>query len=93
MATYSGYQLWKTFLALDSSKYPVSGYGDLAFRIYGPWARHLVNILQSSQYFLNVTLITVSGGQGLVQLAAGPSGNGYLCCKSTCSIRTCLGQC
>lgn len=78
---YSGSQLWKQFLGLDSEKYPVKSYGDLAFRIYGRWARHGVNILQSLQFFLNVTLLIVGSGQAIVQLAAGSSGTGKFCCK------------
>jgi hypothetical protein len=41
-----------------------------------------VNVLQSFQFFLNVTLIIVSNGQGLAQMAAGVGGTGFLCCKS-----------
>jgi hypothetical protein len=40
-----------------------------------------VNFLQSFQFFLNVVLIIESSGQGLAQMAQGPSGNGFLCCK------------
>ncbi len=54
-------------------------YGDLAFRIYGKWARIFVNVLQSFQFFLNVSLLIESNGQGLGQMAAGASGTGYLC--------------
>ena len=56
-------------------------YGDVAFRIYGNWARVGVNFLQSFQFFLNVVLIIESSGQGLAQMAAGVNGNGFLCCK------------
>lgn len=78
-AFISGYLVWHQFLGLDSAKYPMIGYGDLGFRIYGRPMRHFFNILQSLQFFLNVTLLIISTGQGLVQLAAGPSGTGYLC--------------
>jgi hypothetical protein len=78
-ATFSGYLLWKQFLGLDSARYPIIGYGDLAYRIYGRTFRHLVNILQSTQFFLNVTILIVANGQSLAQLALGPSGNGFLC--------------
>lgn len=79
MAWYSGMQLWKCFIGLDSTRYPMRNYGDLAFRIFGNWARQGVNVLQSFQFFLNVTLLIVGNGQGLVQMAAGVGGNGYLC--------------
>ncbi|PYH81842.1 hypothetical protein BO82DRAFT_310027 [Aspergillus uvarum CBS 121591] len=79
MAYYSGMQLWKIFNGLDSTRYPMRNYGDVAFRIFGPIARIVVNILQSFQFFLNVTLLIVSNGQGLAQMAAGVSGTGKLC--------------
>lgn len=78
-AGLSGWLMWKQFLGLDSAKYPIIGYGDISFRIYGRVFRHICNILQSSQFFLNVTLLIVSNGQGLAQLAQGADGNGFLC--------------
>lgn len=47
----TGYQLWIMFMHLDSDRYPLKTYGDIAFRIYGPWARYTVNVLQSLQPF------------------------------------------
>jgi hypothetical protein len=79
LAYYSGMQLWKMFVGLDSTRYPMRNYGDVAFRIYGNWARVGVNFLQSFQFFLNVALIITSSGQGLAQMAVGASGNGFLC--------------
>lgn len=81
-AAYSGLQLWKMFVGLDSTRYPMRNYGDLAFRIFGAWARILVNVLQSFQFFLNVALCIESNGQGLAQMAAGANQTGFLCCKS-----------
>ena len=54
----------------------------MAFRIYGKSARIIVNVLQSFQFFLNVTLLIESNGQGLGQMAAGVNNTGYLCCES-----------
>lgn len=79
LACYSGIQLWKMFVGLDSTRYPLRNYGDLAFRVFGTWARHLVNVLQSFQFFLNVTLIIVSNGQGLGQMTGGKSQGKQLC--------------
>jgi len=79
MAFYSGIQLWQQFLGLDSTRYPMRSYGDLAFRVYGKYAKAGVNILQSFQFFLNVALLIESNGQGLAQMAVGPSGTGFLC--------------
>ncbi|KAL9064071.1 MAG: hypothetical protein Q9157_007969 [Trypethelium eluteriae] len=69
LAAYSGWQLWKMFLALDSDRYPMKNYGDIAFRIYGNWARYFVNVLQSLQFFLNVGLLILSNGQSISQLS------------------------
>ncbi|KAI9683299.1 MAG: hypothetical protein M1822_006164 [Bathelium mastoideum] len=69
--SFSGWQLWKMFLALDSDRYPMKNYGDIAFRIFGQWARYFVNILQSLQFFLNVGLLILSNGQSISQLSKG----------------------
>ncbi|CAI7635188.1 hypothetical protein N7533_004642 [Penicillium manginii] len=79
MACYSGMQLWHMFVGLDSTRFPMRNYGDVAFRIFGSWARIVVNFLQSFQFFLNVALLITSNGQGLAQMAAGVGGNGFLC--------------
>ena len=79
MACYSGLQLWKIFVGLDSTRFPMRNYGDVAFRVFGNWARILVNVLQSFQLFLNVTLLIVTNGQGLAQMAVGANGHGFLC--------------
>ncbi|CAI7632362.1 unnamed protein product [Penicillium glandicola] len=79
MACYSGLQLWKIFVGLDSTRFPMRNYGDMAFRVFGNWARICVNVLQSFQFFLNVSLLIVSNGQGLAQMALGANGQGYLC--------------
>lgn len=57
------------FIALDSDRYPMKTYGDFAFRVYGHWAQHFVNVLQSLQFFLNVGLIILSSGQSISQLS------------------------
>lgn len=81
MAYYAAMQLWKMFIGLDSTRYPLRNYGDLAFRVYGTWARIVCNVLQSFQFFLNVVLLIESNGQGIAQMAAGPSGVQTICCK------------
>ena len=63
LAWYSGYQIWQMYIALDSDRYPLKGYGDIAFRIFGSWARHIVNVLQSFQFFLNVALLIIGSGE------------------------------
>lgn len=91
MAGYSGVLLWWQFLGLDSDKYPVKNYGDLAFRIYGNWFRYIVNILQSCQFFLGVTLLIVVNGQGIAQLSQGPNGSKALCFTACLIIFTVAG--
>lgn len=57
------------FLHLDSDRYPLKTYGDVAFRLYGFWARHTVNVLQSIQLLCNVGVIIIGNGQALSQVA------------------------
>jgi hypothetical protein len=85
LAGYTGWQIWRMFLRLDSVYYPMKNFGDIAFRIYGSWARHLVNILQSLQLVLNVGVIIIQNGQGLYQI------NSSICYIVCCVIWTCLG--
>lgn len=69
LAGYSGYLLYDTFLGLDSYQFPLRSFGDMGFRLYGHWIRHLFNILQSIQLVLNVGLIVISNGEALSQAA------------------------
>lgn len=69
MAGYSGYLLWDCFMGLDSYQYPIRNFGDLGFRLYGPWMRHLFNMLEAIQLLLNVGLIVISNGEALSQAA------------------------
>lgn len=54
MALYTGLILWRLFVRLDSARYPVKTYADMAERIFGRAARHIVNVLQSLQLIINV---------------------------------------
>ena len=56
---------------MDSDRYPLKTYGDIAFRIYGEIARHSVNALQSVQLLFNVGIIIIVNGQSLSQVASG----------------------
>ncbi|KAI1610836.1 transmembrane amino acid transporter protein-domain-containing protein [Exophiala viscosa] len=88
LAAYSGYQLWRMYLQLDSDRYPMKGYGDIAFRIYGAWFRHTCNALQSFQFFLNVALIVLTSGQSISQLSKGKLC--FIACMAVCTIFGCL---
>jgi hypothetical protein len=69
MAGYSGYLLWEIFMGLDSYQFPIRSFGDLGYRLMGPPARHVFNVLQALQLFLNVGLIVISNGEALSQAA------------------------
>ena len=71
LSLYTGYQIWRIFIQMDSDRYPMKDFGDLGFRIFGPWARHTCNILQSFQFFLNVGLIIITSGQSISQMSKG----------------------
>ncbi|KZP01571.1 hypothetical protein CALVIDRAFT_508168 [Calocera viscosa TUFC12733] len=77
VACYTGLLLWYLFCRLDSDRFPVRTYGDLAQTIYGPWARHMCTVLQSIQLIINVGTICLSNGQSLSQIVIG--GGGQLC--------------
>jgi len=69
-AAYTGWQIWHMYLALDSDQFPLRTYSDLAGRIFGKTAEHIVNVLQSIQLLFNVAVIILGNGQGLSQVAA-----------------------
>ncbi|EJD50784.1 hypothetical protein AURDEDRAFT_135147 [Auricularia subglabra TFB-10046 SS5] len=68
-ATWTGSLLWHLFVKLDSDRYPIRTYGDLAERIFGRWARRFCTVLQSIQLILNVGLLCLLSGQSLSQVS------------------------
>ncbi|KDN35714.1 hypothetical protein K437DRAFT_276950 [Tilletiaria anomala UBC 951] len=68
MASYAGLLLLQVFCALDSIRFPIKTYGDLAERLIGKWCRHLFTFLQSIQLIINVGLLCLTNGQSLSQL-------------------------
>ena len=72
------------FMHLDSDRYPLKTYGDIAFRVYGSWARYTVNVLQSLQLFLSVGLLALSSGQSISQLSSGKV------CFVVCTLVFCI---
>jgi hypothetical protein len=92
LAAYGGFLLWRMFLALDSDRYPLRTYGDVAFRVFGTVARHTVNFLQSFQLLFNVGIIIVANGLGLVQIATGANANAYSCFIIMCFIWAIAGM-
>lgn len=69
-AAFSGWILWQVFLGLDSSRYPLLSFGDTYFRVYGPWARHFINVAQSLQQFMTVCVLILGNGTIISQLAS-----------------------
>ena len=69
-AGFSGWILWQVFLGLDSSRYPLLSFGDTYFRVYGPFARHFINIAQSLQQFMTVCVLILGNGVVISQLAS-----------------------
>lgn len=69
-AMASGIFIWRTFLGLDSSRYPMMSFGDPFLRLYGKKTRHFINVLQAFQMFCTVAVIILSNGQILSQLVS-----------------------
>ncbi|CAD6454262.1 2f31d49e-6dae-40b9-937e-d27e55f8963a [Sclerotinia trifoliorum] len=80
MAFFAGWQIWRMFLKLDSDRWPMRTFGDLGFRIFGTYARHAINLLQSIQLLFNVGVIVISNGQGLSEMSK------YKLCFSICIL-------
>ena len=55
VACYTGLILWRLFCQLDSDRYPIKTYGDIAERIFGTQFRHFCNALQTLQLVINVS--------------------------------------
>ena len=53
-AFYSGLILWTLFLRLDSLRYPLKTFGDVAERIFGKVVRHICTFLQTLQLIVIV---------------------------------------
>ncbi|KAK4506528.1 hypothetical protein PRZ48_000260 [Zasmidium cellare] len=68
-AAASGWMIWKTFLALDSSRFPVLSFGDPFFRLFGPKTRHAINFAQGLQMFLSVCVLQLGQTNVIAQLA------------------------
>lgn len=79
LAGLSGVMIWKVFLGLSSSRYPMSSFGDTYYRVYGKIPRHLINIWQSIQQFMSVAVLVLGNAQSLAQIVEGAN-------KSLCFI-------
>lgn len=70
-AGISGYILWRVYLSLDSSRYPILSYGDPFFRVFGKKSRHFINVTQAFQQFMTVAVLVLGSGQIIGQLSGG----------------------
>ncbi|KAJ5238993.1 hypothetical protein N7468_003612 [Penicillium chermesinum] len=75
----AGFMIWRVFIGLDSSRYPIMSYGDPFFRLYGPWMRHFINVAQAIQMFLTVAVVLL-GQTGLIAQLAGSVNLCYVVC-------------
>jgi len=57
------------YIHLDSDRHACKSYGDIAYRIFGPWARYCVNVLQSLQLLFIVSGVVLSSGQSIAQIS------------------------
>lgn len=62
--------LWKVYIALDSSRYPMQSYGDGFFRVFGKKSRHFINFTQALQQFMTVAVLILGSGTTIAQLAS-----------------------
>ena len=65
----SGFMIWRVFLALDSSRFPMVTFGDAFFRLFGSKSRHIINVLQSFQMFMTVAVVQLGQTLLLAQIA------------------------
>lgn len=77
----SGFMIWRTFLALDSSRFPIVTFGDAFFRLYGSKSRHFINVLQSLQMFFSVAVVQLGQSYVIAQL-----GEAVSLCFVVCGI-------
>lgn len=70
-AMCSGLMIWRTFLGLDSSRYPMLSFGDPFFRLFGPKSRKFINVTQAFQMFCTVAVIVSGNAQIMSQMNGG----------------------
>lgn len=73
----SGIMIWRTFIGLDSSRFPILSFGDPFHRLFGPRARQFINFLQSLQMFLSVAVVLL-GNLGIIAQLGGAANLCYI---------------
>ena len=69
-AGLSGWMLWRIFITLDSTRFPMQSYGDTFYRVYGSKSRHFINVTQALQQFMTVAVLVLGSGTIIAQLAS-----------------------
>jgi hypothetical protein len=59
---------------MDSDRYPLRDFGQAFFRVFGSEVRHLINILQSLQMLMLVSVLVLSLGGSVSQVSIGENG-------------------
>jgi hypothetical protein len=83
---------------MDSDRHPLRDFGQAFFRVYNQPVRHLINVLQSLQMFMLVSVLILSHGGGISQISIGKDGvhgNGLcfiVCLLIFAILGTILGQ-
>lgn len=65
----SGLMIWQTFVKLDSSRYPITGFGDPFHRLFGKYVRYVINTTQALQQFLTVAILIFGQSSLISQMA------------------------
>lgn len=76
-----------TRLNQDSDRYPLRDFGQAFFRVYGSTVRHIVNVLQSLQMLMLVSVLILSNGGSVSQISLGKDdANGNGLCFIVCLV-------
>lgn len=88
LAIFAGQTIWKLYLSMDSSRYPIVCYADLGERTFGRVVRHIFNVFQSLQLVFNVALLINGNASTLAQLA---KWNKHTCFLGMCAVWFAVG--
>jgi amino acid permease len=69
-AGFSGWILWKVFLGLDSSRFPLQSFGDTYYRVFGAKSRNFINFAQALQQFMTLAVLILSCGTTIAEVAS-----------------------
>jgi hypothetical protein len=67
-AAASGLMIWKVFMQLDSSRFPMLSFGDPFLRLFGPKTAAFINVMQAIQMWCSVAVVLIGNSQIFSQL-------------------------